>query len=70
MTCVLIASMWGCRFSVLWGDTCFEISFRHILPMDESDFNLLFNQNLVKDKYNEFLKDDKNEWHNITVTKK
>ena len=39
----LIASMWGCRISIVRSDSCKEVRFRHDKNIDGSDFVLLYN---------------------------
>ena len=40
---LLIASMWGCRISIVRSDCCKEVRFRHEKKLDCSDFILLYN---------------------------
>ena len=58
ITCYLIASMWGCQVSVLRGDICVEVHFRHKLSLDQADICLLFNSDLVNGHYSCLLRDD------------
>ena len=39
----LLASMWGCRVTVLRSDSCKEIRFRHDKDLKGADFILVFN---------------------------
>ena len=56
--CYLVVSMWGCRISILNGDTCKETRIRHDLPLREADFCLLFNSNVYNGHYSAICRDD------------
>ena len=48
----LLASMWGCRVTVLRSDSCKEIKFRHDKDLKGADFILVFNCDMEMGHYN------------------
>ena len=56
--CYLVASMWGCRITILNGDTCKETRIRHDLPLKEADFCLLHNSDVYNGHYSAICRDD------------
>ena len=56
--CYLVASMWGCRLSILNGDTCKETRVRHNLQLGDVDFCLLFNSDVYNGHYSAICRDD------------
>ena len=55
--CYLVASMWGCRLSILNGDTCKETRIRHDLPLKEADYCLLPNSDVYNGHYSAICRD-------------
>ena len=47
----LVASMWGCRISVLRADSGKVVNYRHELPLGMCDIGLLFNCKLHSGHY-------------------
>ena len=50
--------MWGCRLSILNGDTCKETRIRHDLPLRDADLCLLFNSDVYNGHYSAICRDD------------
>ena len=56
--CYLLASMWGCRLTVLQGDTCKEIRIRHDVTLKDADICLLYNSDSYNGHYSAICRDD------------
>ena len=56
--CYLLASMWGCRLTVLQGDTCKEIRIRHDVSLKDADVCLLYNSDIFNGHYSAICRDD------------
>ena len=56
--CYLLASMWGCRLTVLQGDTCKEIRIRHDVSLKDADICLLYNSDSFNGHYSAICRDD------------
>ena len=56
--CYLLASMWGCRLTVLQGDTCKEIRIRHDVSLKDADVCLLYNSDSFNGHYSAICRDD------------
>ena len=56
--CYLLASMWGCRLTVLQGDTCKEIRIRHDVTLKDADICLLYNSDSFNGHYFAICRDD------------
>ena len=60
--CYLLASMWGCRLTVLQGDTCKEIRIRHDVTLKDADICLLYNSDSFNGHYSAICRDDELCW--------
>ena len=56
--CYLLVSMWGCRLTVLQGDTCKEIRIRHDVSLKDADICLLYNSDSFNGHYSAICRDD------------
>ena len=49
--CYLVASMWGCRLTVMQGDTCKEVRIRHDVTLKDADVCLLYKSDSFNGHY-------------------
>ena len=56
--CYLVAFMWGCRLTVLQGDTCKEVRIRHDVTLKDADVCLLYNSDSFNGHYSAICRDD------------
>ena len=55
----LIASMWGCRITIVCSDSCKEARFRHNKALDWTDFAVLYNCSDKGGYYTAIMRTDK-----------
>ena len=55
----LIASMWGCRITIVRSDSCKEVRFRHDKNLGDTDFAVLYNCSEKGGHYNAIMCIDK-----------
>ena len=55
----LIASMWGCRITIVHSDSCKEVRFRHNKALDGTDFAVLYNCSEKGGHYSAIMRIDK-----------